>query len=910
MNKTLTRITPSLIGQCLGRGWSASIDPSTYQVILTTDDGVMTSYPVGSIRAVALKKWMLFTDIVITLQAEQQVQTVVLPTASGDQVSRFMEEVSLLQRVRPLMPMLAQSITRASGRLAQLDYISRCEFEELIQVPQAELHAVRAACRAGLLNVDGIDLSALLRQFDDVSGDTLRQQHNDTFLASEGDRYQSFFDDIEKSPLTQEQRRAIMIHERRNLVVACAGSGKTSVVVGKVAYLIASGQLKPTEIVALAYNDKAAREMNSRFASRINSRLDLHQSVTATTFHALGLAIIAQAIGYKPSVCADMEEAIRDCITDLRREDPSFSKDWNRFAALYARVVRPQTDFDDLESYESYLRSCGARRKNDEQLRIRTLQGEMVASLEEATIANWLFVNGVRYEYEKQYPYPTGSIEYRQYQPDFYYPDADLFHEHWGCDLLGKPAAFLGDGYAESMRWKLELHQARGTKLIETCSGQFTRGDILPRLKDVLQKHNVPFAPISTERLEAALEENARAILSTEALCMRFIHHMKSNRQTVAEIAGKLNQPSGRESLFLRLMSRIEIRYGRYLKEHRKIDFDDMINLAAHYLITGQAKVPYKCIIVDEYQDTSPARSNLVDALLNQHEHSTLMAVGDDWQSIYRFAGSDINCMTAFEQRMRHPAILMLTRTFRSNQGITSAASSFVMANPLQLKKQVDAIDSVTADVIDVVLYNRKEQQAAFIEQRLDRIANGTPKPLTVFILGRYNADEKGLDMIALNRRYRGRLSIQFLTVHRAKGLEADVVFVLGLKNGAFPSVTADDSLLGLVMPKSENFLFAEERRLFYVALTRAKKHVYLLAKQGEESPFVHEILARSAEGSIRRSVIDRQGMYVSAEEVLWCPACVTGHQIVRNGPSGLFLGCSQYPACEETASLSRISIA
>jgi hypothetical protein len=335
------------------------------------------------------------------------------------------------------------------------------------------------------------------------------------------------------------------------------------------------------------------------------------------------------------------------------------------------------------------------------------------------------------------------------------------------------------------------------------------------------------------------------------------------------------------------------------LREGNLVDFEDMLVLAADHLEAGRGDPGYDLILVDEFQDVSQARARLVRALLQRPERY-LLAVGDDWQAINRFAGADISVMSDFEAWFGAGIRLELTTTFRCPQSVCDVAGRFVMRNPRQLRK---AVRSVQPDPGPPVRLIRTQDQKASLAQWLEALAgsisSGSATPgkhgeVTVNVLGRYNFERE-----VLPARSPPGLRVYFRTIHGAKGLEADYIVIPGLVAGryGFPSDMADDPVLDLVMAAPEHFPHAEERRLLYVALTRARREVVIMTRRGSESPFVEELRNDS-----NVEFIDEEAE--EAAPTLPCEGCGDGVMVRRSGRWGEFLGCSTYPACTYTERL------
>jgi DNA helicase-4 len=355
-----------------------------------------------------------------------------------------------------------------------------------------------------------------------------------------------------------------------------------------------------------------------------------------------------------------------------------------------------------------------------------------------------------------------------------------------------------------------------------------------------------------------------------------------------------------RAKVFARILWKLMLAYETRLRETGEIDFEDMIVQAAHDVETNRYRHDFKLILVDECQDMSQARAKLIKALLTQVPDAKLFAVGDDWQSIYRFAGSDIDVVTRFANHFGVTATNYLTQTFRSNQGITDSAAAFVQKNPSQVTKRVQAHDSTSEGAVVVRWYTTLEEMDRICRECLEEIVEkGQPgKRMAVFLLARYKLQRPG----ALEE-WQGQfpmLDITFRTAHSSKGLEADYVIVLGLHTGsfAFPSEINDDPLLQLVMPQAESFPNAEERRLFYVAMTRARNGVYLLGSRHSPSAFLTELVNDKGTGGkvrIERVASGSEGLTL----IETCPECRQGTLRKRTSKFGEFFGCSNYPNCK-----------
>ena len=572
-----------------------------------------------------------------------------------------------------------------------------------------------------------------------------------------------------------------------------------------------------------------------------------------------------------------------DIVDDLRAADASFDTNWILFHALYGAPDVELTEFPNELAYRQYIRRIGELTRD--LCGIRTLNGELVKSMQEVAIANWLFVNGIDYRYEDSYIHPTATGQRRQYHPDFYYPDIDVWHEHFALDRFGH-GPDMWPGYEVEVTWKRHLHAQQGTQLIEMTSAMFRDGGLFSWLEGQLRVKGAAF----NRRSRAEIDQRLREIrVSMRAgFLQTFIRHWKSNHLDTGSVRSRASTEVNRSraDAFLQIAEPVFDAYNRRLAAEGGIDFEDMVNVAADHIEARHCSSPYRVILVDEFQDISSSWARLVRALLDQRLDSRLFAVGDDWQSIYRFAGSDAQLMMDFTNRFggataTQTATRFLTKTFRSNQGICDAAAHFIQANPAQLNKTVEAADQRRAGVIRIVLHDGEESMARALHDQLEVLASMARRDgrrVSVFVLGRYrHLEPKGLR--AWRASLKDVVDVQFLTCHRAKGLETDYVFVLGCDCGdyGFPSEQEDGSLLKLVMPQSEAFPFAEERRLLYVAITRARHETWLFADKRAPSPFVSELTGPAYEGTV---VVEA----TTAMTVEFCPRCSVGVVVPRTG--------------------------
>ena len=616
---------------------------------------------------------------------------------------------------------------------------------------------------------------------------------NNRHLARELEDCKDFFDRVEKSPLTDEQSRAVVCFDNRVQVIASAGSGKTSTMVAKAGFALHRQLMKPEQILLLAFNKDAATELQARIQDRLTPLgLDADR-IVARTFHGFGLDVIGDATGKRPSVAWWVESGrdagqLMSIVDELKDRDPVFRVEWDLFRVVLGRDLPAfGKEEDSPEDWDH---------RDSNKTGFRTLQGEVVKSQGERLIADWLFYNGVEYRYECDYPVDTADPRHRQYKPDFYYPAINAFHEHWAVDKQGNPPDAFPN-YADGMRWKRQLHREQGTALIETTMAQLWSGEAFTHLARELSTRGVVLDPNPDRPTQGRRVVDSSELLRT---FRTFLSHAKSNRLDAAALQQRLAaKPSGRfhfrHAIFLRLFDAIRLGWERKLIEANAIDFEDMLNMAADHLEVGRWKSPFELVMVDEFQDSSRARARLIRALVAQPGRC-LFAVGDDWQSINRFAGADLAVMTQFERWFGKTEVLRLERTFRCPQSICDASSQFVLKHPGQLKKRVRSDAMEHPPTLEVVEVADEDEIATAIRQKLDglykRISEGcvsadTSGTLSVMVLGRYQKDRNFVPSLT---GLADRLRVDFKTVHGSKGLEADYVILPRMVSGAmgFPS--------------------------------------------------------------------------------------------------------------------------
>lgn len=883
--------------------WKLTLSGEDFQLVV---DGKSFEGSVALLRKFSIQKGLIWATVRLENQAGQEMLLGAIPNAHAtlmqasvraaidaqahrlrvnEQIRQFsLELVSLGRWVKCALDVCNDNLRRrgwvSMEAYLALEATKPKAIESLLEVAEVQRHL------GGLSNDDQKTVAFWRNPLSEVAR-VLNKQHTDKELV----RARSFFESVERRPLSVEQAQAVMCFENRVLLVASAGSGKTSTMVAKAGYALLKGYFAADRMLLLAFNADAAAELRDRIKSRLDPLGLPYRDVTAKTFHAFGLDVIGAATGKKPSLAPWVEsgrdqDALLAMVDQLKDSDLVFRAQWDLFRLVFGQ---------DLPKFGKESEQPEAWDKDTQTKGFWTLNNEVVKSRGELIVANWLFYNGVTYRYEAPYQVDTADSAHRQYQPDFFLPDANAYLEHWALDSNGKPPTEF-NGYLETMAWKKALHAKHGTKLLETTMADVWSGKAFVNLSRELEALGIVLDP-NPDRPAPGRQpiENPRLVRTIRS----FLTHVKSNRLTVKILRERLNdgvagQFRFRHAMFLLIFERLWAQWEARLKSENCIDFDDMLNIAADHLEQGHWDSPYELVMVDEFQDASRARARMV-AALTRKPHRHLFAVGDDWQSINRFAGADLSVMTEFEELFGKAETLRLETTFRCGQTLCDMSSHFVQKNPRQIRKSVQAIHNLDSKPVQIVAVPSEYQIQQAVEEKVAAIAAeqspGTT-PVEVFVLGRYNHEREYLP-----RNYsRDKVLVKFITVHSSKGLEADHVILprVTSETMGFPSRVADDPVLKLAMPGGDGFEYSEERRLFYVAMTRARKTVTLVTLARKESSFISELMKDFG--------IKVQNLDGSESSTEACPTCLTGFMVSRWGRFGPFFGCSNL-ACKHTRS-------
>ena len=696
---------------------------------------------------------------------------------------------------------------------------------------------------------------------------------NKVFVEKEMARCAELFSNVSGYALDRQQKEAV-ITDDDILIVAGAGSGKTLTMIGKIMYLIKEKKVKPSEILCISFTNFTTASLIEAIKKNIDCDIDVY------TFHKLGYEIIRQ--NRKNLLICD-EHKLDVIIETFFTEDVFASKDILDSVVNYlAYYVNVANIIENSEKNEAHIETLKSELRENKQ----TLKGEFVSNSEDLYIANYLYMHGIDYIYKHEYPLK------KNYYPTFYLVDADIYLEHFS--IIKDHNASLN--YLEMVEEVKKIHSLKETNLIITYSFYFSEGTIDNYLESLISENSIMVKQLDKVDVynKIVIKEKIKNFKNLQNLIKTFIALYKANNydgDKFLEIEKKIKKEKNKlvkqkNQLLLQMIYRIFLLYQNSLLINNELDFNDMINYAATLVKQNGCFKKYRYIIIDEYQDTSYTRYNLIKSIKDAC-CSKLVAVGDDFQSIYRFTGCNLDMFVSFKDYFPSAKLLKIENTYRNSQELIDIASKFIMKNKKQIKKKLKSSKHLDKP-IKLFYYD----DLSDFELLLDRIGSKV-----IYILGRNNRD---INFLVNNSHFilhdneivykkRADLKIVFMTVHSSKGLECDDVIIINLTNNmtGFPNKIVDDDILGYVNNVDVKYPYDEERRLFYVALTRTKNNVYLFASKRNTSIFVNELV------SDNKNIEVLNDFYI-------CPNC--GKKLVyRNGKYGKFLGCKGYPKCTYT---------
>lgn len=709
----------------------------------------------------------------------------------------------------------------------------------------------------------------------------LLRKHNRKYVDNKLIKYKPYFDnmfnDINKNIiLDKSQREAIICDEDNLLVLSGAGSGKTTTISAKVKYLIDVKNIKPDKICVITFTKKAKEELDYKINKIFNSNVDIY------TFHSLGLKIIKYYYKNKDIDIIDEKgqyKIICDYIKNNLFKDKdkfslffeafknkiSFSEEYKLFDNYYDyhNYMYKRKYINSNTTMDNYIKEQAKRRRNY----LKTLNGEYCKSKEEVDIANFLYLNNIDYQYEKSY---KKLDNLKIYKPDFYIEQNNNYNyiEHFGIDKVNKTNNHYTKeeltNYLKNMKLKEKYHCDEKIEdlFIITYSKVLGKRNYLSVLKDSLIKKGYVLSKkdnnLVYERLKDTSED--RYINNfVNRIVIPFISYFKRSNYKLDDFKN-IKTDNDLLNKQIRVISDIYLNYESKLREKNLIDFEDMINISYKvmpYIKEKNLGVDYKYIIIDEYQDVSMQRFNLTKRIEELFK-SKIIAFGDDYQTIFGFSGSRIDLMTEFKNYLSDAKQIPIPNVYRNSQELIDVATKFINKNSKQIKKKLIS-NKRLINPIELYIYNDSNyintniNKSIILSNILDKIYLSNNKS-NVLLLERYNND---IDTILNNNLFIRKnheniiykkhedMKIDYLTIHKSKGLEYDNCILINAIDDkyGFPSKIEDEEIIKLLKPKiEENIFYPEERRLFYVAMTRTKNKLYILVPKSKTSSFIREI--------------------------------------------------------------------
>lgn len=717
--------------------------------------------------------------------------------------------------------------------------------------------------------------------------------------------------------LDDEQVDAVLSN-RHSLVTARAGSGKTRVLTAKLIDLFYNQGVKEDEVLAFCFNRDAAEEIRTRLNSKctVEDQSRTSEYDVVNTFHAFAKSVLGKDCG---KILVDDSYPIRtrlikQIISNFRKTDPTFENQLRKyFLSNTLKIDRKK--FANIEHYYQFVRNS----------RYRTLKGEHVKSVAEKYIADFLFEHDIKYTYERHFflnkidreNHKLSDYELEQFLcfvgkgetvPDFYLEDYNLVWEHWGItgkETDSEKAEFsreVGDynTYARTKNWKKYFWNSWRykvtnslpryskynfkyvKKLIETDPTDFQSPDrsyIEFRLKELLESYGVKCEKLPTDKIMSEVWKNAEDYFTRQIrqFIDKFQQIYMNNESAFIENAKLIEDE--REKTFLRLGYLVYKKYTEVLShttdefpeyDEYYIDFNQCLYEATKKILSGNydhSIKQLKWILIDEYQDFSELFYGLIHAILSRNPNITLFCVGDDWQAINRFAGSDLKFFLEFKTFFPNSDFYNISTNYRCENHIVENAGYFMRRFDIKGKPQQgilkdsgvfeeSPIDDIkfAEDISEyewLVNYggpwyglNRAEELEVQAYMKIcSQIINENPGK-KIMILNR-KGSFLGKDLDEIERILKSpklckvdHPDIYVKTVHRSKGEEADIVILTEVDENCFPIFHQDSNLFS-IFGENELTIMEDEARLYYVALTRAKHSIYIFFSKKSPSCFI-----------------------------------------------------------------------
>jgi superfamily I DNA/RNA helicase len=669
---------------------------------------------------------------------------------------------------------------------------------------------------------------------------------------------------ISISSLNKKQQEAVVSRDKRLLVLAGAGSGKTMTLLQKIIYLIEKEDIKSRNILAVTFTKNAANEMldrlimssdqtgiysqkfaDKRITEQEKNRLRIEyqskyqwiKALTVRTFHSLCFKILRE---YGVNEFDNKFKILGEDKWNENDEFAEYKAKETVFEVLYKTLIQQCDDENFLFDLKRYILDYFVDKTHintdkyySYEKLYTTLDGTKVRSKSEQFIADWFFRNNIRYVYEGKRQVSEKGFTF---QPDFYLPEANIYIEHLSnlsYSMENKQLECKKAGFTVEYTYEKDTHDsALFSHILENI--------VKNRLSENYQPRKLTY--------QEAFNGFHNHISDFIKMVNRVMDMIKVENADLQQIVKK-SQADQHERVrhFYALAIPVIRKFNEYCIDKSYLDFNDLLIRCILLLkndkdIAKILKDRFKYVLVDEFQDVNSLQVEFIKLLLT--ENTQLFCVGDDWQSIYGFRGSNVSYIVEFEKHFNPSKVITLNINYRSTQNIVDAGNEVIKHNKFKIDKEIFAIKP---SLQKIMLFSASEEGNS-IEETLNFCVTQVVKL--------QKEGYTGDDILFLYRRnhmFRPNFSdafknagikVQAKTIHAAKGLEAKVVFIIGLTDGygGFPDIWLEDRIFQVIKRANHELLLEEERRLFYVAITRAKEKLFLISRKGNESSFIGEI--------------------------------------------------------------------
>ncbi len=663
------------------------------------------------------------------------------------------------------------------------------------------------------------------------------------------------------SALNDKQREAVISENKRLLVLAGAGSGKTKTLLQKLIYLIEEKGVSPSKILAITFTKNATNEMLDRLIISADSTGEYEKQLfdkrrtkiekdkerflqqkkhkwidglTVKTFHSFCYGVL------RNDGVNEFDNKFRIIGDEKKDEEDELSKHVapeTVFEVFHKILIENCENTEYLLKLKRYILDYIVDKihlkKDDNNFfskdgkHFTTLDGTKVRSKSEQFIADWFYRHSIKYEYE-----PELNVKDFSFHPDFFVPEANLYLEH--ISDLSYPT-----------KAKEEQFQKGKLLLVKTFDSMTKDSALFNHTLDKVIKNRLPSDYQKSTSLNYREEFNhyhsdVKDFIQQVIRVTDMIKVENISIDTVLQNARKDQHERIRN--FYELAIPIVKGFIDYCTNKSYLDFNDLISKSTslflnHDDVIQKYRNKFEYILVDEFQDVNNLQVELIKLLLTNK--TQLFCVGDDWQSIYGFRGSNVNYIVEFEKHFDNAEIIKLNLNYRSTQNIVGASNEVIKHNKFKVDKDVQA-SKISEHKIVVFSGNNLEENIQFCSEKVNELLkDGFNNDEILFLYRRNKMFSPYFNF------FKGEgTRVQGKTIHASKGLEAKVVFIIGLTegNGGFPDIWLEDRIFQIIKKANHDVLMEEERRLFYVAITRAKDKLFLITEKGNESSFLKEI--------------------------------------------------------------------